>query len=407
MAATRPSPVPRAAVCLLALLAACADPSAAADAATATTDAVDAAGTAAAPGADAPDANLPGEVAAPPLDATSAATDAVSDASADTAADSGGGSSTDAIGDDAAAADTTATAAGDVEAAGDLAAASDGDAAGDSATGSPADAGADAALALGALNHPLQTAADLVQLVDLHQVVGSGMRQVIQRQVQFGDALCPGKPTLTLGTYQTTFSQACTISKGGYQVDLAGAWTETYTDPCQKLSHQLYSLSTDGVSIKGKEDAAPVDVQFAPGGAVNVDASEGGLSYTWSGTSVWHQLPTAWLPTTAALLSGHTISGAQVQRAGDKQSGAKLTGWLAVDGLGAQFDTPTPLQWLDVPNCFVPSSGQLRLIGAATAVITFAPGPACAPPTWTRDGVPMGEVKPTFWGWLVLCGSAG
>jgi hypothetical protein len=283
----------------------------------------------------------------------------------------------------------------------------DADATADTDTTTDTDTAADAAPPTGAQTHPLQTAADLVQLLNLHQVVGSGLRQVVQRQYQSGNAQCPGVPTQAQGKYQNTFSQVCAISKGGYQVEVAGEWSEAYTDPCQKLAHQLYSLTSNGFSLKGKDDTAPVDLLFEPGCAVSVDSSDGGLSYTWSGNSVWHQLPSAWLPATAALLSGHTISGVQVQRSGDKQTGTELSGWISVDGLAAQIDTPVPLKWLDIPNCFVPTAGQLRLTGSATAVVTFAPGPACAPPTWTRDGVPMGEVQPTFWGWFVLCGGAG
>jgi hypothetical protein len=294
-------------------------------------------------------------------------------------------------------ADADADAAAATDAVADVVASTDAD----------TDTAADAALPIGAQTHPLQTAADLVQLLNLHQVVGSGLRQVVQRQYQNGNALCPGIPTQAQGKYQNLFSQVCAINKGGYRVDVAGQWSEAYTDPCQKLAHHLYSLTTNGLTLKGKDDTAPVDLLFEPGCAVSVDSSDGGLSYTWSGTSVWHQLPSAWLPTTAALLSGHAISGAQVQRSGDKQTGTELSGWISVDGLGAQIDTPVPLKWRDIPNCLVPTEGQLRLTGSATAVVTFAPGPACAVPTWTRDGVPMGEVKPTFWGWFVLCGGAG
>ena len=370
MATARNVPLLRAALGLFALLAACAAPapapaeasssadaSAYPDAADALTDAADATVS------DVPAADLSGDVSEATMDSADAdgddAADVVADADADTAADA------------------------------------------------VADTAADAAPPTGAQTHPLQTAADLVQLLNLHQVVGSGLRQVVQRQYQNGNALCPGIPSQAQGKYQNLFSQVCAISKGGYQVEVAGEWSEVYTDPCQKLAHQLYSLTTNGLTLKGKDDSAPVDLLFEPGCAVSVDSSDGGLSYTWSGNSVWHQLPSAWLPATAALLSGHTISGAQVQRSGDKQTGTELSGWISVDGLAAQIDTPVPLKWLDIPNCFVPTEGQLRLTGSATAVVTFAPGPACAAPTWTRDGVPMGEVQPTFWGWFVLCGGGG
>jgi hypothetical protein len=362
----------------LALLAACASPapvpaeaSATADAADALTDATDATVS------DVPAADLSSDVSEATIDSADAGVDAAA--------------GTDAVAEVVAGPDSVA----------------DADATADTDTTTDTDTAADAAPPTGAQTHPLQTAADLVQLLNLHQVVGSGLRQVVQRQYQSGNAQCPGVPTQAQGKYQNTFSQVCAISKGSYQLEVAGEWSEAYTDPCQKLAHQLYSLTSNGFSLKGKDDTAPVDLLFEPGCAVSVDSSDGGLSYTWSGNSVWHQLPSAWLPATAALLSGHTISGVQVQRSGDKQTGTELSGWISVDGLAAQIDTPVPLKWLDIPNCFVPTAGQLRLTGSATAVVTFAPGPACAPPTWTRDGVPMGEVQPTFWGWFVLCGGAG
>lgn len=384
MATVRHLPRPRTALGLLALLAACASPASAPaeassgadvlaspEAADALTDATDATVS------DVPAADLSSDVSEATMDSADADGDAAADVVADADADT----------------------AADVVAAADITA--------DTAADAYKDTAADAAPPTGAQTHPLQTAADLVQLLNLHQVVGSGLRQVVQRQYQNGNALCPGIPTQAQGKYQNSFSQVCAISKGGYQVEVAGEWSEVYTDPCQKLAHQLYSLTTNGLTLKGKDDTAPVDLLFEPGCAVSVDSSDGGLSYTWSGNSVWHQLPSAWLPATAALLSGHTISGAQVQRSGDKQTGTELSGWISVDGLAAQIDTPVPLKWMDIPNCFVPTEGQLRLTGSATAVVTFAPGPACAAPTWTRDGVPMGEVQPTFWGWFVLCGSAG
>jgi hypothetical protein len=378
MATARHLPLPRTALGLLALLAACASPapvpaeaSATADAADALTDATDATVS------DVPAADLSSDVSEATIDSADAGVDAAA--------------GTDAVAEVVAGPDSVA----------------DADATADTDTTTDTDTAADAAPPTGAQTHPLQTAADLVQLLNLHQVVGSGLRQVVQRQYQSGNAQCPGVPTQAQGKYQNTFSQVCAISKGGYQVEVAGEWSEAYTDPCQKLAHQLYSLTSNGFSLKGKDDTAPVDLLFEPGCAVSVDSSDGGLSYTWSGNSVWHQLPSAWLPATAALLSGHTISGVQVQRSGDKQTGTELSGWISVDGLAAQIDTPVPLKWLDIPNCFVPTAGQLRLTGSATAVVTFAPGPACAPPTWTRDGVPMGEVQPTFWGWFVLCGGAG
>lgn len=384
MATARHLPLPRTALGLLALLAACASPapvpaeasatadaSAPADAADALTDATDATVS------DVPAADLSSDVSEATIDSADAGVDAAA--------------GTDAVAEVVAGPDSVA----------------DADATADTDTTTDTDTAADAAPPTGAQTHPLQTAADLVQLLNLHQVVGSGLRQVVQRQYQSGNAQCPGVPTQAQGKYQNTFSQVCAISKGGYQVEVAGEWSEAYTDPCQKLAHQLYSLTSNGFSLKGKDDTAPVDLLFEPGCAVSVDSSDGGLSYTWSGNSVWHQLPSAWLPATAALLSGHTISGVQVQRSGDKQTGTELSGWISVDGLAAQIDTPVPLKWLDIPNCFVPTAGQLRLTGSATAVVTFAPGPACAPPTWTRDGVPMGEVQPTFWGWFVLCGGAG
>jgi hypothetical protein len=378
MATARHLPLPRTALGLLALLAACASPapvpaeaSATADAADALTDATDATVS------DVPAADLSSDVSEATIDSADAGVDAAA--------------GTDAVAEVVAGPDSVA----------------DADATADTDTTTDTDTAADAAPPTGAQTHPLQTAADLVQLLNLHQVVGSGLRQVVQRQYQSGNAQCPGVPTQAQGKYQNTFSQVCAISKGSYQLEVAGEWSEAYTDPCQKLAHQLYSLTSNGFSLKGKDDTAPVDLLFEPGCAVSVDSSDGGLSYTWSGNSVWHQLPSAWLPATAALLSGHTISGVQVQRSGDKQTGTELSGWISVDGLAAQIDTPVPLKWLDIPNCFVPTAGQLRLTGSATAVVTFAPGPACAPPTWTRDGVPMGEVQPTFWGWFVLCGGAG
>lgn len=260
---------------------------------------------------------------------------------------------------------------------------------------------------LGPLTHPLQTVDEVRHLLTLHQVVGSGIRQVIDRQYQNGNATCPGLLAKTGATYTDKFINACTVKKADYAVDVFGDWTLAYTDACQNTAHHLYNLTTGGVTLQGKDNVAFVDLAFDKNVAVNVDTNGGDLAYTWAGKSTWKKLPTAWLPTTAPLLAGHIVGGIKVQRAGTKTGGTKFTGWLELDGQGAQFDTPKPLKWLAIPQCFVPTEGQLRLEGSAVVVITFAPGSTCAPATWTRDGVAMGNIETTFWSWLVVCGSGG
>ncbi len=280
----------------------------------------------------------------------------------------------------------------------------------DASPAADGDAGADVPAKpkpLGAWTQTLADAAAVKQVLNLHQVIATGVRQVVERQYENGDAKCPGLLAKTGTAYADSFFSACTIHKDAYDVELFGGWNLSYSDPCKSApAHQLYQFQTaTPTTLKGKDGASVVDLAIDL--SLSVDSSAGGLAYAWQGKTVWKKLPTAWLPATAEIVTGHTVKGEAVARTGTTQAGTALTGWLDVDGAGVQFETVQPLKWLAIPQCFVPTSGKLRLHGAATVDITFAPGPTCAPPTWTRDGVAMGSLEVTFWGWLVLCGAGG
>jgi hypothetical protein len=107
-------------------------------------------------------------------------------------------------------------------------------------------------------------------------------------------------------------------------------------------------------------------------------------------------VPTDWLPDGAKSVAGRTIKGVEVKR-----TASAMTGTLAIDGLTVAVDTTQPLVW-SATGCTQPT-GQVRLQVKATVLVTFSPGPNCAPPTWTRDGVAMGPLVVNWPAWAASC----
>ncbi len=265
----------------------------------------------------------------------------------------------------------------------------------------PADVVVDAGpAALGPLTAPLQTADDVANLVRAHLVVADGVRTVVEKQYSKGNGNCPGFMTKLADTYLDDWINACTVTKDSYIVDVMGSWQLNYTDPCAAAAHHLYTLKTTGATFKGKDNGVNADLAFDV--AMNVDASDAGVVYTWQGKAQFKKLPSTWLPDTAGVLAGHVITGVSAQRQGSLSGGTTLSGWVDIDGKAGQFFTDQPIIWAG-PACANPASGVLRIQGQSTVVITFAAGSTCAKPTWTRDGLAQGDLSLQWAAWPSHC----
>ncbi len=268
-----------------------------------------------------------------------------------------------------------------------------------------------------ARTHPLLATADVTRLFDLHQITASSMFSLLFWSREMGDDLCPRPVVRSGGRYTGDHAGACSARRGAFMVDFDGAWHHTWSDPCADTDGPgTYDLMADRVTLRGTNGGESVDL--AIDGTVHlIGVRERARSliewvqYSWEGTARWTSGSSTLLFGTGAILTGRTVRGVGVSRS-VTADGQRYEGWIGTttpDGgaeLGVEWETVEPIR-APTSTCSEPTAGRLVLHGAVDAEIRFAPGDSCAPPTWTRAGVPMGTIRLPTWGHVFSAGTCG
>ncbi|MBK8694445.1 MAG: hypothetical protein IPN17_19720 [Deltaproteobacteria bacterium] len=162
--------------------------------------------------------------------------------------------------------------------------------------------------------------------------------------------------------------------------------------------------------LRGTDETRPID--FAFDGSVHMVGERERFvfayrRYSWEGTARWTSIPSTWLIATHSILTGYTVRGVGVTRAGNAADGYRYGGWIGTTTagggaeLGVELETVEPIRYDATSMCYQPAAGRLVLHGAVDVEIRCAAGPSCAMPTWTRAGVPMGPITLPSWSYFM------
>ncbi len=253
------------------------------------------------------------------------------------------------------------------------------------------------------LSHPLATAADVVELLNLHQLAATTSLHIASRLFKLGDATCPGAATVTQDWISADLAKPCTITTSAASLTLAGRLAFAQPNICKGSKQTLSTILAEGFTLSGTVAGKAVSI------ALELSYQATPQLTTWTGHARYTSVPSSWIPSTHGILEGTEVWGWAVAAAGDAASGRSLSGVLLRAGAGsAKVVTDKPLlSGAMAQGCFKPTSGQLRVVGAVDVMITFKGQGTCADPTWTRAGKPMGSLKIPFWSSLTLCGGVG
>jgi hypothetical protein len=245
---------------------------------------------------------------------------------------------------------------------------------------------------------PLATVDEVVLALSAHGAVPLATKSVLDRAYKLGGKACPGLLKVLQTTASDNFFGVCNVQNGALDVEVFGAWDLSFDAPCL-VANTLQKKWSVGLpeqtTWKGSDDKQAVDLTWTKSFTVVANYGPQPPAYTWQGTQKWSKLPASWLPEGTKALIGHTIAGSAVNR-----TATALTGVLTIDGQSVAVDTPMALTWSSA--CAQPS-GQIRLTGKSVVLVTFAPGPNCAPPTWSRDGLAKGPLPLTWPAWTWSC----